>query len=337
MSIKKILVITALLVVAMFALAACTGPAGPVGATGPAGPTGPAGTTGPVASAADLSCTQCHNDTALIDGPATSWGASVHATGIAFGIAASRSTCTGCHTGIGFSERMAAAQTNPDLWTTVYTNPTRIDCRACHQIHTTYTKDDFALESVAAVPLYALTGSTFDGGMGNLCVNCHQARTAIPAPAADGTIKVDSTHWGPHHGPQAELMMGVGGSSDVTGTPSKHYTTVTDTCVGCHMADADHSYTPKVATCTQCHAGATSFDMDGAVTALDAKIADLKTALTTAGLLDDKGGIVVGNYPAAQAGALWNYLLVAVEDKSNGVHNMPYATALIDASLAAFK
>ncbi len=101
--------------------------------------------------------------------------------------------------------------------------------------------------------------------------------------------------------------------------------------------NADHTFTPTVANCTKCHADATDFDMNGAVTALAAKIATLKTALTGAGLLDKTGAPVVGSYPAAKAGALWNYLLVAVEDKSNGVHNMPYAEALIDASIAALK
>jgi hypothetical protein len=274
----------------------------------------------------------------MISGPATSWGSSVHATGIAFGIAGSRSTCTGCHTGVGFSDRIAAGETNPDKFTTVYANPTRIDCRSCHKVHTTYTSGDFALETTAAVPLYALTSATFDGGKGNLCANCHQSRTAIPAAAADGTIKVDSTHWGAHHGPQAEMMLGVGGSPDVTGAPSPHYGAVTDTCVNCHMGgdSANHSFTANVATCTQCHSGATNFDMNGAVTALDTKIAAVQAALTTAGLLDKTGTIVPGTYPAPKASALWNYLLVT-EDKSHGVHNMPYAEALLDAALAALK
>jgi hypothetical protein len=103
------------------------------------------------------------------------------------------------------------------------------------------------------------------------------------------------------------------------------------------MGDAkNHTFAPNVATCVTCHPDATNFDTKGSVTALDAKLATLKAALTTAGLLDDTGAIVAGSYPEAQANALWNYLLVAVEDKSQGVHNMPYANALIDASLAVF-
>jgi hypothetical protein len=339
MSLKKIAILVGVMLIGGIFLAACAGPVGPAGPAGPAGPIGPAGPAGAVPKAADLSCTQCHNDTTLIDGPATSWGASVHATGTAFGIAASRSTCTGCHTGNGFADRIAAGQTNPDKFTTVYPNPTRIDCRACHNIHTTYTKDDFSLKTSAAVPLYAMQNATFDGGKGNLCASCHQSRTAFPDADADGTVKVDSTHWGPHHGPQAEMMLGVGGSPDVQGTPAPHYSKVTDTCVACHMGGdaADHSYTPDVANCQSCHPGAKDFNMNGAVDELDKKIATLKGALTTAGLLDKTGAPVVGNYPAAKAGALWNYLFIAVEDKSHGVHNMPYAEALVDASLAALK
>ena len=342
MSIKKAIVLAGALIIAVFFLAACAGAPGAVGPAGPAGPVGPTGPTGPAGtnpSAADLTCTQCHNNTTLIDGPATLWASSVHATGIAYGIAANESTCTGCHTGVGFSDRMAAGVTDPNKFTTVYANPTRIDCRACHNIHTTFTKDDFSLKTVAAVPLFAIQGSTFDGGKGNLCANCHQARSVIPAAAADGTISVDSTHWGPHHGPQAEMMLGVGGAGSVTGAPSPHYAKVTDTCVACHMGGdaANHTYTPNVAYCQSCHTGAKDFNMDGKVAELDAKIATLKTALTTAGLLDKTGAIVVGKYPEAKADALWNYLLVAVEDKSHGVHNMPYAEAMIDAALAGMK
>ena len=345
MSIKKAIVLASVLVVGLFFLAACAGPAGQVGPAGPAGPVGPAGPAGPAGtngtnpSAADLTCTQCHNATTLIDGPATSYSTSVHATGIAFGIASGRTPCTGCHTGSGFSDRMAAGLTDASKFTTLYANPTRIDCRTCHNIHTTYTKADFGLKTNAAVPIFAVQGASYDGGLGNLCANCHQGLSAIPAAAADGTIKVDSTHWGAHHGPESDFLLGVGGSPDVQGTPGPHYKNVTDTCVQCHMGGGDvvnHTFTPNVAYCQKCHADAKDFDMNGAVTALDAKVATLQTALTAAGLLDAKGGIVVGSYPAAKASALWNYLLIT-EDKSHGVHNMPYAEALVDASIAALK
>jgi hypothetical protein len=343
MSIKKTIVLACTLTVALFFLAACAGapgavgPAGPAGPIGPAGPAGPAGANGTNPTAADLTCTQCHNDTTLIDGPETSWATSVHATGPAFAIASSRSTCTGCHTGVGFSERIAAGITDPLTFTTVYANPTRQDCRACHQIHTSYTKDDFALETTAAVPLFTVDGATFDGGKGNLCASCHQPEAALPAAAADGTIKVTSTHWGAHHGPVAAMFLGVGGGL-VEGKPSAHYSNVTDTCVTCHMGGeaANHTFTPNVATCQTCHADATNFDVNGVQTEITDKLEKVKAALTAKGLLNADGVIVVGDYPEAQATALWNFLLVE-EDKSEGVHNAAYANALLDAALEALK
>jgi len=345
MSIKKAIVLASVLVVGLFFLAACAGPAGQVGQAGPAGPVGPAGPAGPAGTngtnptAADLTCTQCHNGTDLFFSKQEEWSTSQHGMGELFIGEGYQAGCAGCHSGGGFTDMLAAGLT-PDKVTNGDPHPSRQDCRACHQIHTTYTSADYALRTTAPVAQFA-TASTFDGGDGNLCANCHQARRALPAAAADGTIKVDSTHWGPHHGPQSTFLLGVGGSSDVKGSPSPHYANVKDTCVGCHMGGAgegaDHTFTPTVANCTKCHADATDFDMNGAVTELQAKIETLKTALTTAGLLDKTGAPVVGSYPAAKAGALWNYLLVAVEDKSNGVHNMPYAEALIDASLAALK
>jgi len=227
--------------------------------------------------------------------------------------------------------------TNPDDYTTTDSNPSRIDCRACHQVHTSYTGDDWALETTAAVPLYAFEGVTFDGGMGNLCANCHQPRRAFPA-ATDGKVKVDSTHWGAHHGPVASMLMGVGAGGGVEGKPSMHVTTVENTCVACHMGGdaAAHSFTPNVTACQACHADAKNFDINGVQTEIKAKLEEVKAALIAKGLLDAEGTIVVGDYPEAQAAALWNFLLVE-EDKSMGVHNSTYANAMLDAALEALK
>ena len=99
----------------------------------------------------------------------------------------------------------------------------------------------------------------------------------------------------------------------------------------------NHSLVSSVDTCKQCHTDATDYHINGAVADLDVKVAQPKTALTSAGLLDKDGDIMVGTIKAAKAGAWWNYLLVAVEDKSHGVHNMPCAETLVDSALAALK
>jgi hypothetical protein len=54
-------------------------------------------------------------------------------------------------------------------------------------------------------------------------------------------------------------------------------------------------------------------------------------------LLDKDGNPVVGSYPEAEAQALWNWIFIAHEDKSKGVHNSTYTEALLDSSLAAMK
>ena len=341
MKLKKILVLVGLLIVAAFVLAACAGAAGapgPAGPAGPAGPTGPTGPAGSAPSAADLTCTQCHNNTNLIAGKEVAWAASVHGSGIAAAYAGNNPTCTGCHSSSGFNAAIAAGVDNAAAQKTAETNAGRIDCRACHDIHTSYTSADWKLKTVAPVKLIA-SGATYDGGMGNLCASCHQQRTAFPA-ATDGKVKVDSTHWGGHHGPETALILGIGGAGGVQGKPATHYTAVKDTCVTCHLGgastNADHTFMPNVATCVTCHADAKSLDVNGVQTTIKGKIAQVKTALQAKNLLDKDGVIVVGEYPEAQAAALWNYLFV-VEDKSNGVHNADYANALLDAALVALK
>jgi hypothetical protein len=185
------------------------------------------------------SCTDCHNDTTLITGKQFAWEESLHGTGHAAAYAGGRGSCTACHSGASFSAMIAAGQ-NPSEFRTVV-DITRQDCRACHQIHTSYTAADWALETYAPVALYALEGATFDGGNGNLCANCHQPRRTITGyvDEPNGVTNVSSSHWGPHHGPQSAMLLGLGGAGDVKGNPSAHAMMVRDTCVTCHIGEDD--------------------------------------------------------------------------------------------------
>jgi hypothetical protein len=279
---------------------------------------------------ADLTCTQCHNDTSIITGKKAAWNDSIHGTGEAF-VRGTSAGCAGCHSGGGFSE-MIAAGLSPDKVESGDPNPTHQDCRTCHQIHVTYTGDDWALETNAPVALYSYEGVTFDGGSGNLCANCHQPRRAFAA--VDGQVDWNSTHYGPHHGPQSAMLLGVAGAT--VGEPAAHATLVENTCVTCHVGENDdHSFEPNVAACQSCHSGAESFDINGFQTEVAAKLEELKAALIAEGMLTEEDEAVVGVYPEAQAAALWNYITIAHEDHSMGVHNPTYTMELIDASLAA--
>jgi hypothetical protein len=282
---------------------------------------------------ADLSCTECHNDTSLITGKQTAWSESTHGSGEAY-VRGRSSSCAGCHSGGAFSERIAAGL-NPTEVEAGDPNPTRQDCRACHQIHTSYTATDFALETTDPVALFAFEGVTYDGGEGNLCGNCHQPRRAI-ADAVDGFIEVTSSHWGPHHGAETAMLLGVAGAGDVEGSPSAHYQTVEDTCVTCHMGEGrNHSFEPEVAACQACHADAEDFDINGVQTEVQAGLDELEEGLIGLGWLDEEGHPTVTQVPEAQAAALWNWIYIAHEDNSLGVHNPAYTKALIEAGLEA--
>jgi len=286
--------------------------------------------------ATDLSCTECHNDTTLITGKEAAWAESGHGTGEAY-VRGTSASCAGCHSGGGFSDRVAAGITNPDTVEAGDPNPTRQDCRACHQIHTSYSSDDWALETTDAVPLYATEGITFDGGKGNLCANCHQARRAFPA-AENGVISGITSHWGPHHGPQSSMLMGVAGAG-AEGKPSSHATLVEDTCVACHMGEgASHTFEPSVAACQGCHADIEDFDFSGLQSEVQAKLDQLGEALVAEGVLSEIGADghpTVTEAPENVATALFNWIYIAHEDKSLGVHNPAYTRALLDASFEA--
>jgi hypothetical protein len=330
-------------------LAACAGPAGPEGPPGPQGPPGPegpAGSTGPAgppgeaapaAEMAELPCSDCHNDTDLISGMQHTLSTTLHGSGTSF-LRGTSASCAGCHSGGAFSARVEAGL-GPDELESGDPHPSRQDCLACHQIHTTFTAADFALETTDPVALYAVEGATFDGGQGNLCANCHQPRRSFPE-AVDGMVTNISEHWGPHHGPQSSMLLGVAGAG-AEGQPHVHYSAVEDTCVACHMGETNsHTFEASVAACQACHADAEDFDINGVQTEVQAELDRLGEALVAAGVLSEntpEGHPSVTEAPEGLATALYNWLYLSHEDGSLGVHNPVYTRALLEAAFAALE
>jgi len=337
----KLMFLLAAVSVLALSLAACAGPEGAQGPAGPQGP-GPAGADGAdgadaVFTADSVTCTECHNDSSLITSKEFAWDESLHGSGEAAAYAGGRDGCTACHSGASFSAMVAEGST-PDTFEGV-TGVTRQDCRACHQVHTTYTGEDWALETTDAVDLYAVEGATFDGGKGNLCATCHQPRRGFPE-AENGVITGISSHWGPHHGPQSAMLLGVAGGG-AEGTPSAHYQMVEDTCVACHMGEGDnHSFEPSIEACVACHTDAENFDIGGVQTEVQAMLDELGALLVAEGVLSDTtvdGHPTVTEAPENVALALYNWIYVAHEDKSLGVHNPSYTIDLLQAGLDALQ
>ncbi|MBM3144224.1 MAG: hypothetical protein FJ010_04480 [Chloroflexi bacterium] len=289
-------------------------------------------------------CTECHNSSGTISAKGAGWQASGHGSGEAYIEEYGRNSCAFCHSGNAFSAAVAAGQNFSQLEVGA-PEPARQDCYTCHQIHETYTGADWALETSDPVVMVT-SGATFDGGSGNLCANCHQARRYLAnfaAKDASGNVIADQYTTGrrfnTHYSVQADVLVGAG-DFGVVGEPGAHYAMVQDTCVGCHMSGetANHSNDPQLTTCQACHADAESFDVNGYLTAFEEKYAELEAALVDKGMLtvneDGTTSGVEGTYATGPAQALFFYNLVH-EDGSEGIHNPAYFTALLENALAA--
>ncbi|MCX7908994.1 MAG: hypothetical protein N2560_05695 [Ignavibacteria bacterium] len=337
--------------------------------TGPEGPAGPPGKDGKDGAPGTAVCGVCHESSSFLLAKQLQFHNSLHFTGEAFATA-NRTTCATCHTHEGFRESLT---TNLDTALAPIPHPTGVNCRTCHNIHTKYDTTDYALTYTAPVK-FRHGGQTVDFGTGNLCAKCHQARIVSPMPAVGGdSITISNFRWGPHYSMNANILAGVGGY-EIQGpnpypTSNPHKTQIKDGCISCHMARpygtfaGGHTFKmtyesggqefEHVVSCAQsnCHPGATKFDIDGKVKEIKDLISQLRQKLIDKGLLDvsrnTTGNDVLneyimlpGNKPkkfsSLEAGAVLNYLLVA-KDRSYGIHNYKYTKALLVNTLNALQ
>lgn len=337
-----------------FIVACLEGPAGPAGASGENGKDGINGKDAVLDSTLLVTsneCKTCHNDSTLIKAKQLQWANSGHANNGHY----DRSTtqCAGCHTSEGFKERITLGT---DTVFANVENPTPQNCRTCHNIHSKYDSTDWNLRVSGDVKI-RLTGETFNLGKGALCASCHQPRTSYPIPGADGkdSVKVAASSYGPHHGAQATMFAGTGGYEIAGSTEyknSEHLTKVENSCPECHMGPAtggvagghtfgyryEYNGTEKqsVKSCTPCHATAKSLDYDSVQTKTARLVKELKDSLVAIGAIDTANAVKTKTFPVKVAGAIWNYKMI-IEDKSMGVHNYPYQSALLKNSIESLK
>jgi hypothetical protein len=130
-----------------------------------------------------------------------------------------------------------------------------------------------------------------------------------------------------------------------------HKEATDDGCLDCHFKATSqyivggHSFEMRatdlhgeevmnVGACEPCHGVITDFNGVSAIQdTVDALVTDLRTRLVAAGLVDATTGLPRTKQTSADsAGAVWNYLL-AVEDRSRGVHNPKYITGLLKSAI----
>jgi cytochrome c551/c552 len=236
---------------------------------------------------------------------------------------------------------------------TGHENPTVIHCFTCHSPH---SSGDFGLRWTDNVELQ--NGTVFDLGAGNLCAACHQSRRDVSTYVGTvGTdpVTISSTHWGPHHGPQSDMLVGSNGYeyAGYAYNQSSHRAAVEDGCVGCHQKGATsnnvvggHTWNMRglirdlggdteeilnTGACLPCH-DVDDFDVGGTQTDIVGLAEELESLVEAAGLWEDGHPMAGVSTSVDSAGAVWNLLMVE-EDRSMGVHNPKYAEALLESAI----
>ncbi|TFH48808.1 MAG: hypothetical protein E4G92_02940 [Bacteroidia bacterium] len=351
---KRSLKFISLLVMTGMVMASCEGPMGPIGAQGEKGDKGDPGTPG-----STLACAECHNTDDQIVAFSAQWSESTHANG-GNAAYANRSGCAQCHTSQGFSQHVAGVADNNIV---PPTNPLQINCFTCHKIHETYTDDDWSFTKPGAETLavkYAGADVIWDKGNSNQCVFCHQERPISPAPIANGPdFAITSSRIGPHHGPNANLILGKHPFELGTGYgPTANPHSTNSGCITCHMSDPygytagghnmgmkydSHGTETRLNTgCATCHdisttALATAFNtkINTFQALIQSKLDDLEGQLIAAGIYNVSSELAkTGTFKANAVMAYINYNTIK-EDRSLGVHNPNYTKVLLDNSSAA--
>ncbi len=331
------------------------------GPEGPAGTDGTDGTDGMDGADGQVTCLACHGSN-LIESTQAEFAMSEHRAGaIAVDYAGGRKDCAQCHSHEGFVQYAEFGFVLGDI-----ISPSAWKCSTCHGIHKTFESGDFALRLSDAVTANFDNSVTMDlQGNSNLCANCHQSRTGEPEVTNPGeeTFTITSTHWGPHHGPQANVVAGAGfaeieGPVDYPTAGSSYHLTYngeSNSCVGCHMGnfssvdtDGDgtadisaggHSWIPNLAACIDCHGtDMEDYNYGGRQSTTKIQLEELRDKLIALGVVsgDETNGYhpVAGTYPTLYARAYFNYIGLE-EDRSLGAHNPKYVNALLTNTLAA--
>lgn len=302
-------------------------------------------------------CMECHNGTTELGQKVilaqAQWDISQHASGE--NIDRNSGSCRRCHTNEGFIASVTGGTVSGDVYTA-------IGCFTCHNPH---DEGSFALRNDDEVELE--NGDTYDYGNSNLCAVCHQGRRNVDEYVAANTEL--SSRYGPHHGPQADMVVGTNAYEfeGYTYSNSWHSHGMEDGCLTCHFYPTDryvlggHSFWMETEEAGQnldgcnssaCHddelddfnrSAFTDFDGDGEIegvqTEIEGLMNELAMALLDAGLLewnDEDGmyeptdGLLVGDIDSV--GAVFNYMFV-MEDRSLGIHNTDYAVGLLQSSL----
>ncbi len=291
------------------------------------------------------------------------WDVSRHANPRYAAYAGRRAGCAPCHSGAGFVEFVENGKQPLSEAPPV----TAITCAVCHDPHSDENPHQLRTVEVTLGNGMEVQG----GGVGKLCMNCHKSRRN--AAEYTGPNFRYSKYFGPHHGPQADVLIGTNAATFGKNLPSSaHFSAIEDACVGCHMKEGhvdeagnvilvgSHTFsmtTPdgedNVSACEDCHGnigesfadkkfymnGVADHDGDGVEEGLQDEVEGLLEALALMLPPVDTASVDVSGkyiYTLTEIKAAYNYFLIE-DDRSKGIHNPAFVVSLLQTSIQALE
>jgi hypothetical protein len=303
-------------------------------------------------------CGQCH-DAMTHHIKNAEWSNSLHA---ATAVDRGSTSCNVCHSGIGFIE--AANGVSADDMNVDYAP---IGCATCHDPHDAANPHQVRKTE----PVELGNGEIItEGGTGLLCMNCHKSRRNAPEYVAGAS---PSSHFGPHHGPQADMLAATNGIEygiDIAST--SHLYAAENSCATCHLQEVavaledgepnpvfaqagGHTFLPSwdggtpddhsddvdlTEACADCHGPMESFDIprqdydgDGRVKGVQTEVASLMHTLAMALPPLGEAEVVTDDTYDEAMFGAAYNYEFVREDGSMGIHNPKYAVGLLKASI----
>jgi len=303
-------------------------------------------------------CAMCH-DGGLENSYPEQFDYSRHAIAVTTPSGPGRESCVRCHTAAGFAQFVKGVSTNDPYFISAY-QP--ITCAACHDPH-----DATNSHQVRKIDVRLADGTNVtEGGLGKLCMNCHQSRRV----ANSSYTEAPSSNYGPHYATQADVLAGTNVITfGETLQSSNHIGAAENSCVDCHMGEGKkdaslnvqlvgkHTFamsTPggedNMMSCAPCHGGSLGanfadvryfidgrgdHDGNGVVEGLQAEVHGLLDLIGS--LLpnaDPHADVRQGTWTTTQLQAAYNMRTIYY-DGSFGIHNPAFTVGALQATYRA--
>lgn len=289
-----------------------------------------------------------------------------HAVGAFVGYAGNRNNCSPCHSGSGYIQWVKEDRPVNSLGlpsgTTIIPDATNISCAVCHDPHDDSNIHQLRFEDTQLGDGTPITIQMY--GTGAQCMDCHRSRRYAVEYASDPDNA--SSHYGAHHGPQADMLIGANAPDyGMVFSTSPHAIAGENACVDCHMAGEEfevggHSFNMNdaegndhVEACAPCHGnvgttfkekkyyinGNADLDGNGVAEGLQLEVHGLMEQLSEYLPHDENGNVSITEdnadsldlTPQIMRGG-YVYMWIE-EDRSFGIHNPAFTISLLKAAI----